>query len=194
VEDRTEAEIIKDEISRLRGEIARRKAERDALHIKSPCAGIFLLPDTGDLQGRYLRRGEQIGYVINFDNVTARVVVTQRDIDKVRRENKSVSVRMAGTLDEVFPGTVKMEVPAASNELPSLALSLEGGGAFALDPSEKNKAKTYEKIFQFEVLLPDAPRKTIGERVYVRFEHSPEPLVFRWYRAARRTLLGKFNV
>jgi putative peptide zinc metalloprotease protein len=194
VEDRIEAEIIKDEMSRLKGEIARKKAEKDALLMKSPCNGIFLLPNAGDLQGRYLKRGELIGYVINFDNVTARVVVTQRDIDKVRRENKAVSMRMAGTLNKVFPAAVKREVPAASNELPSLALSLEGGGALALDPTEKNKAKTYEKIFQFEVLIPDAPRKTIGERVYVRFEHSPEPLVFRWYKAARRTLLGKFNV
>jgi putative peptide zinc metalloprotease protein len=63
-----------------------------------------------------------------------------------------------------------------------------------LDPNEKNIAKTYEKIFQFEVLISGAPIKTIGERVFVRFEHSPEPLVYRWYRGIRRTLLGKFNV
>jgi putative peptide zinc metalloprotease protein len=194
VEDRTAAGIVKDEISRLQGEIARKKAEKEALIIKSPCSGVFLIPGTGDLHGRYLKRGEQIGYVIDFNNVTARVVVTQKDIDMVRRENQPVSVRLAEAVSDVFPGKVKREVPAASNELPSLALSLEGGGKLALDPADKNKTKTYEKIFQFEVLIPDAPKKTIGERVYVRFEHSPEPLAFRWYKAVRRTLLGKFNV
>jgi putative peptide zinc metalloprotease protein len=194
VENRTEAEIVKDEIERLQGEITRKKAEKNALIIKSPGTGVFLIRGTGDLRGRYLKRGEQIGYVIDFNKVTARVVVTQSDIDMVRRENQPVSVRMAEAVSDVFSGTVQREVPAASNELPSLALSLEGGGALALDPTDKNKTKTYEKIFQFEVLIPDAPKKTIGERVYVRFEHSPEPLVFRWYRAARRTLLGKFNV
>lgn len=194
VKDLIEAEIIKDEISRLEAEIARKSDEEEELFIKSPCDGIFMLPAGDDIAGRYLRRGEQIGYVVNFSDVTARVVVTQKDIDRVRREHRGVSVRTAGNPGNVFPATVKREVPAASNELPSLALSLEGGGSLALDPNEKDVPKSYEKIFQFEVLIPDVPRKTIGERIYVRFELSPEPLVFRWYRGIRRTLLGRFNV
>lgn len=192
VKNRTDAEIVKDEISRLEAEIERKGDEKADLLIMSPCDGVFILPGMDDLPGRYIKRGERIGYVVDFNSVTARVVVTQRDIDRVRRETRAVSARTADNIGSVYPSTVKREVPAASNELPSAALSIEGGGNLALDP--KDKTKTFEKIFQFEVLIPDVPRNTIGERVYVRFEHTPEPLVFRWYRGIRRTLLGRFNV
>ncbi|MBN1625655.1 MAG: peptidase M50 [Deltaproteobacteria bacterium] len=192
VKDRTEAEIIKDELARLKAEIERKRDEKDNLLIESPCDGIFVAPETDDLTGRFLRRGERIGYVVDFNSVTARVVLTQRDIDRVRTENRSVAVRTSDNIRAVFPAIIKREVPAASNELPSLALSIEGGGDLALDP--KDNTRTFERIFQFEVLIPGVPRNTIGERVYVRFEHNPEPLVFRWYRGIRRTLLGRFNV
>ena len=85
-------------------------------------------------------------------------------------------------------------MPAASKELPSLALSLEGGGSLALDPMEKEEIKAFEKLFHFEIMIKGLPVKTIGERVYVRFEHDPQPLVFRCYRSIRRILLSKFSV
>jgi len=194
VKDRTEAEIVQDEISSLEEEIKRKKAERDELVIRSPCDGVLLIERGDDLPGQLLRRGARVGYVVDFRNVTGRVVVTQDDIDLVRNENRSVMVRTAGEIGREYPAVVKREVPAASNELPSLALSLEGGGSIALDPNEKNSVRSFETLFQFEVVISGAPINTIGERIYVRFEHSPEPLALRWYRAIRRTLLGRFNV
>jgi putative peptide zinc metalloprotease protein len=194
VKDRTDAEIVKDEMSSLEEEITRKKAQKAELVIKSPCDGIFLLDRGDDIAGQLLRRGARIGYVVDFSGVTGRVVVTQGDIDRVRSENKSVTVRTAGETGREYSALVKREIPAASNDLPSLALSLEGGGSIALDPNEKDGAKSYEKLFQFEIAISEAPINTIGERIYARFEHSPEPLALRWYRAVRRTLLGKFNV
>jgi putative peptide zinc metalloprotease protein len=194
VKDRTDAEIVLDEMSSLKEEITRKKAEKDELLIKSPCDGVFLMDRSDDPAGQLLRRGARIGYVVDFSGVTGRVVVTQNDIDRVRSENQSVSVRTAGEIGRVYRAVVKREVPAASNELPSMALSLEGGGSIALDPNEKNTIKSYEKLFQFEIVISGASINTIGERIYVRFEHAPEPLALRWYRAIRRTLLGRFNV
>jgi putative peptide zinc metalloprotease protein len=86
------------------------------------------------------------------------------------------------------------EVPAASHELPSLALSLEGGGLFALDPREKDRAMTVERLFQFDLALPEGMTRNVDERVFVRFVHQPEPLIRRAYRAVRRVLLSRFAV
>ena len=131
---------------------------------------------------------------MDFSKVTARIVVPQRSIDRVRRKTRMVVARLAESVSQKFPAVVKREVPAASSDLPSLALSLEGGGTLALDPREKGEPKTFEKLFHFEILISGLTPKTIGERVFVRFEHDPEPLAYRLYRSIRRTLLGKFGV
>jgi putative peptide zinc metalloprotease protein len=192
--DRTEAEILADEIGRIRAELDQKKAEARELLIRSPSDGIFLLPDADDLPDRFLRRGKPVGYVVDFSRVTARVVVPQDDVDRVRTETRAVSVMLAEKIGKELTASIAREVPAASSELPSLALSLEGGGSLALDPREKQEIKAFEKLFHFEVVVSGANLSTIGERVFVRFEHDPEPLTFRWYRSIRRTLLSKFSV
>ncbi len=189
-----EAEIIMDEINRINAELERKRGEREELKLRSPGDGIFLFPDVEDLPGNFVRRGMPLGYVVDFSRVTARALVPQSDVDRVRTKTLSVSARLAEEINREFPAVVKRELPAATSDLPSLALSLEGGGSLALDPRETNDARTFEKLFQFEIIISGSTLKTIGERVFVRFEHLPEPLMFRWYRALRMTLLGKFSV
>jgi putative peptide zinc metalloprotease protein len=189
-----QAEIIMDEIERISAETERKRGEREELLIRSPSDGIFFLPDAEDLTGSFIRRGTPLGYVVDVSRVTARTVVPQHVVDRVRTNTLSVSVRLAEAVKQEFPAVINREVPAASSDLPSLALSLEGGGSLALDPREINDPRTFEKLFHFEIIISGPTLKTIGERVFVRFEHSPEPLMFRWYRIVRRTLLSKFSM
>ena len=182
------------EIVRIKAELVKIQSEQESLLIRSPSDGTFLLFNPEDLPDRFVRRGMPLGYVVDFSKVTARIVVPQSSIDRVRRETRMVVARLAESVDQEFPAVVKREVPAASSELPSLALSLEGGGTLALDPTEREELKAFQKLFHFEILILDSILERIGERVFVRFEHDPEPLVFRWYRGIRRTLLGRFGV
>jgi len=192
--DRTEAEILADEILHIREELQRKYGEKEDLLIRSSSKGIFLLPNSVDLPDRFIQRGMPMGYVVDFSKVTARVVVPQRNIDLVRLNSRRVVARLSESIDKEFPAVIKRVVPAASSDLPSLALSLEGGGVLALDPTENDSPKAYEKLFHFEVFIVGSELKTIGERVFVRFEHDPEPIVYRLYRSIRRTLLRKFRV
>jgi len=191
---RTEAEILLEEIGRIRGELERKKEERKDLSIRSTRKGVFLIPNAEDLPARYVRRGTPLGYVVDFSKVTARVVVPQRSIDRVRLETRRVKARLAESINEEFPATIKRELPAASRDLPSMALSLEGGGSLALDPREREKLKAFEQLFHLEVIISGSNLNTIGERVFVRFEHDPEPIGYRLYRNIRRTLLRRFSV
>jgi putative peptide zinc metalloprotease protein len=51
-----------------------------------------------------------------------------------------------------------------------------------------------QRVFQLEIEL-DAPATVLyGGRVYVRFDHVPEPLGTQWYRGLRRLFLTRFNV
>lgn len=192
--DLTEAEILKDEIERIKGELKWTRQCQDELLIRSPLDGIFILPDAQDLPNRFVRRGMPLGYVVDFSRVIVRVVVSQSDVARVRSNTRKVEARLAECIWDSVPSLVVRDVPEASKDLPSLALSLEGGGNIALDPREFQTPKAFENLFHFEVTLTGVTPNKVGERVYIRFEHDPEPLASRWYRSIRRMLLGKFDI
>ena len=53
----------------------------------------------------------------------------------------------------------------------------------------------FEKMFQFDIELSRPIAQVfVGGRVYVRFDHRPEPLAFQWYRQVRQMFLRRFNV
>jgi putative peptide zinc metalloprotease protein len=194
VVDRTAADIIEDEVGRIEAELEQMRARRQELTVRSQTRGRFQLARAEDLPGHFVRRGSPLGYVVGLSEITVRAVVAQEDVDRVRGNTRKVRARLAEALLDEIPARIVREVPAASHQLPSLALSLEGGGAIALDPTRPGESQAFERLFQFDIALPDAAVSSVGGRVYVRFEHDPEPLAFRWYRSVRRLLLSRFDV
>ncbi len=192
--DLTEAEILRDEIARVEAELHRARERAADLQVRSSSAGTFLLPHQTDLPGRFVRRGTPLGYVLDPSRTRIRVLVPQDDIDRVRAGTRRVSVRLAERIDRELPAKIVRQVPAATRELPSLALSLDGGGLFALDPSQKETTMVFERLFQFDLQLEEPLLDKVEERVYVRFEHSPEPLGYRWWHGLRRLLMRHFEV
>lgn len=194
LKDLAEADILKDEIDRIRSELTRARERQGDLLIRSPAHGQLILPDAESLPGRFLRRGTVLGYVVDFSRVTVQVVVPQSDVDQVRHKTRRVDARLASALERNVPCSLKREIPAASRVLPSMALSVEGGGSIALDPREKKELQSFENLFHFEIELKDVDAMRLGERVFVRFEHEPETLAARWHRTLRRVFLKKFNI
>ena len=94
------------------------------------------------------------------------MVVPQQSVDQVRLNTRRAVARLAQSVHESVPARINRVVPAASDDLPSLALSLEGGGTLALNPMENSTPKAFETLFHFEVLLPGVDIQTIGERVF----------------------------
>lgn len=189
VGERSEVEILRDEIERIEGELRQAEEKRADLVVHSPVSGRFLAQNPDDMPGRFVGRGALMGYVVDKNNVIVRVVVSQEQIDLVRNRTTGIESRLAGQLTEVLPATISRVVPAATRELPALSLSVEGGGKIALDPESSDKPRAYETYFQFDLNLPAASIERVGERVAIRFVHTPEPLVWRWYRSARRLFL-----
>lgn len=186
-----EAEIIARELSQSKKELARGVEELESLNIKSPDDGVFYLTLVDPLD-KFIPRGTLLGYVLKPGEYRIRAVVGQDDVESVRNDVKSVEVRTAEEFNQVMEARLTGEVPSAQKELPSLALSVEGGGEFALDPSSQERVESFDPVFLFELRLKDGQYR-IGERVYVRFEHSPEPIGYRIYRGIRRTLLRELE-
>jgi len=193
--DRVRWEITRDALKATREELAHyRRLERE-LTVYAPTSGSFVLTVAAvDLPGRFLRKGQEIGYVVPAATATARVLVSQDDIDIVRTRTEQVRVKLAGRMYDTFTATIRREVPAASDRISNLAMSSVGGGMAALDPSDSARPKTLNTWFEFELELPATRSFVLGEHVYARFEHDPEPVAWRIYRSVRQLFLERFSV
>jgi len=193
--DLAKAKMLEEEERYILERLARAKERERDLVIRSKTSGTLVLPQADDLPGRFIRRGELLAHVVDLETITVRTIVDQTDIDLIRYETRGVQVRLAERLDQAMSGEVKRLVPAASDELPSLALGSEGGGQVPLDPRDSKGHTAIRKVFQIDVELPASHGiVNVGGRVYVRFDHGTESLAGQWYRQGRQLFLSRFNV
>ena len=189
------AQLTEQELAREQAALQRLETEAELLTLRSGVAGKLLLDKPEDLPGRWLKKGEVVGYVRSGDAPLVRLVVPQSEFDAVRLDTRAVEVRLAQGLDGPWPAQMKRGVPAAVRELPSAALGAKGGGTALSDPRDDKGLATLESVFEFELSLPpEVPHEYLGSRVYVRFEHGAEPVGHRLWRATRRAFLSHFQV
>lgn len=194
--DRVRWELTREALRSSRAELEHARQLASELTILSPVAGTFVpAVATQDLPDRYVRRGQQIGYVVPDASVTALVMVSHDDVDLVRTRTQRVHIKLAGRVYETLDATIRREVPAASDKLPNLAMSSIGGGNVPVNPGgDPRDPKALNTWFQFELDLSGAQSLVLGEHVYVRFEHGWEPLAWRIYRSARQLFMKQFLV
>jgi putative peptide zinc metalloprotease protein len=195
ISDKVKAEITREEIQDVVAKLEDACDRANQLTVRSGASGTFVVPKAQDLPGRFVKRGELLGYILNPSTITARVVVFQSDVNLVRQKTYGVRVRFPERVEESYPAELRREVPAATDKLPGRALGREGGGQIAIDPRDTLGIKAFQKVFLFDVEIPyHRGLYNVGGRVYVRFDNGNEPLVWRWYRAIRQVFLRRLNV
>jgi putative peptide zinc metalloprotease protein len=193
--DLVRAGMLREELVYVEQSVAEARARAAELTVRSRAAGAFVVPSPEDLPGRFVRKGELIGYAVELDRVTVRAVVPQEAVELVRHRMAGVDVRLAEQLDVVVPGAIWRAVPGGSERLPAPALGTEGGGQVAIDPRDRQGLTAMTRHFQVDIELPTASRRlNVGGRAYVRFDHGREPLAAQWYAHVRRLFLARFNV
>lgn len=194
--DRVEAEMIAAEISATREDRNRLAQQLDELSIRAPRAGLAVVPNGEDLQGRFAKRGQVISYVLTEEDTAAlRVVVGQDDVDLVRNATGRVDVMPVEYGGQSYPATIVREVPGGIRDLPTPALGLQGGGTVPVDPGDTKGLRTLQRVFEFELeMAPDAALPLLGRRVEVRFSHGSLPIGFQAYRALRQLFLRLYDV
>lgn len=173
-----------------------RTAERHArLIVYAESDGVVAALRSQDMEGQYFKKGELIGYILGPNQFIARVAVTQDDIDLVQARLKSAELRFSDSIADVYSVRVMRQVPSGVDELPTAALTPAGGGIIPVDPKDQSGLKTLQRIFLFDLKLPDQINPAaLGGRVYVRFDHVYEPLLSQWSRRLRQLFLSHFNV
>jgi putative peptide zinc metalloprotease protein len=196
VADRARAEIVREQLLLERASLERVRLRVAALIVSSPTGGVFTVARPNDMPGRHVRQGEVLGHVLDGAAPIVRVVVEQSEIDAVAGAVKGVGLRLADDIGRVIPGRIVRMVPAGTDESPSRALVVSGGGRLAADPRDPQGRKTLARIFEIDVepLEPLGRAAAYGQRVYVRFEMESAPLALQLYRALRRLFLSHFDV
>ena len=157
--------------------------------------GRFVVPDARKLEGKFVKKGEVLGYVIAPIDPDVRAVVPQAEIDLVRQRVQSAAVRFTERIDVSVPARILRQTPAAIDKAPVLTLTQDGGGPILLDPSSPNHDRPLDRFYQVDLAVPDSNLlERIGSRVFVRFDHGKEPIAWRALRSARQLLLRAINV
>ena len=194
-DDRTQAVAIRQDLEREQVVLTRAEEKLDSLLVLAALPGQIKLVRAEDLPGRYVHKGELLGHIVAGPPRLLRVVVGQDDIALVREQRTVVEVKIADRLEHTYRAQVLREVPGGYDQLPSKALSLDGGGPHGTDPRDPNGLKSLQRLFQFDLELPpEVGALQIGTRVYVRFHHQAEPLAEQWGRRLRQLFLSRFNV
>jgi len=193
--DPVKAQITNDALNESKGRLARTREELADLSVGSRARGTFIVPSPEDLPGRFVHKGDLLGYVVELERITVRTVVSPDMIDMVRNRTYGVQVRLSERFNETFQGVIKRIVPGASEQLPAKALGTAGGGGITTDPTDRQGLKTIQKIFELDIELPSSSGLVnLGGRGYVRFDHGWAPLATQWYFQLRQVFLSRFNV
>lgn len=188
--DLARQEVLRDEEALLR---ARQRADQLVLQAEIP--GALTAGQPQDAPGRYYKRGELVAYVLDRQQLMARVVVAQDDIALVRDRLKGVRLRLADDMGHTWPSQVRRLHTGGIQELPSPALGIQGGGSFPTDPQDSQGLKTLNRVFWVDLQLPpELSVRDFGERVYVRFDLGGEPLLQQGVRRLRQLFLSRFGV
>jgi putative peptide zinc metalloprotease protein len=194
-EDRVEAAVSREMLDHERHALDDQRTRMGELVTSADAAGRFVLAKAEDLPGRYVKRGELLGYVLGPSLRTVRVVVNQDDVGLLREATRAIEVKIMDRPQETFGARLVREVPGARERLPSKALSTEGGGSHIVDTRDPDGLTTLVKVFQFDIELPpDLPGLRFGTRVLVRFRHPPEPLALQAARRIRQLFLSRLHV
>ena len=193
IRDPHELTSLAQQIARLETDLAVLREEQDHLVMKTPVGGHLQIPDSQNLEGRYVKKGEVVAYVLEPTTPVVRIAVPQSEAELLRSNIRGVQVRLLDQPGTTLQAKVRDQVPAASRALPSSALGAAGGGHITVDPADHNQAM--ENLFVLDLELTGlAPRSRVGGRALVRIEHEPEALAARCYRALRRLFLAHLAI
>jgi putative peptide zinc metalloprotease protein len=194
--DPVRAKITLEELGLARADLALARERLAQLVLRSKAEGRLSLTRPDDLVGRFIRKGDLIGYILRQDDPVIRVVIPESEADLVLQRTRDVALRTASDRATVLPARIERIVPGLQDSLPSPALGTQGGGSISLDPTDPGRARTLGRFLQIDLALPEgaAEGTRFGERVHVRFAHGAEPIANRAWRGLRQVFLKHFGI
>jgi|GEM_PF-72313 len=188
--DRSQIQLFEQDIETIHLEIEFLQNQVNHLIIRSPIDGVFKHLQQHELVGSYVKEGDTIGLIINEDTTRVRVALTQEEIALVRENTLRIEVQVAGLPGKLIPATISQQVPGGTYTLPSPALGTAGGGRIVVDGSSTDITRAAERIFLVDIEIPlTSEQNYFGQRVFVNFIHTSQPLAKRFSGALQNLML-----
>lgn len=183
---------IAEKMEKVAAEVQRLEERMEGLQVRSKARGRLVLPHEDDLPNTFVKKGAQLGYVLDATEIKVRVAISEPDAGLVREHLESVQVRTADHPDEVLEARISADTNTVTKELPSPALGDKNGGKYPTDPEDKEGLNTTEPVVLMDVTVPATVLERAGVRAAVRFGHGSEPLAEQAYRRLRQLFLRYF--
>ncbi len=182
-----------EEITSIDRQLANIGQRQASLTVRAPVSGQLALVRPEDLPGRFFKRGERIGQVLEPRPPVIRVALPQQDIARLADGTTSLSVRLAERRHGALQGTLVRDAPVMVDRLPSAALGDRAGGEIVVDPADKDGTRPISPVYIVDVELPEGGSARIGARAWVRFGLGSAPLAVQWAQALRQQVLARFS-
>jgi putative peptide zinc metalloprotease protein len=190
-----QASIAREELLVAESELEYIREKANAMSVDAFKSGELVLLEADDLPGRFIRKGDLLGYIIDDEQPTIRMAVSQDHIGQLRQMVADIKVRFASDPEREFEAKILRQAPEATNRLPSEALATTGGGPFIVTADSNNQMETQGKVFLVDLETDfQGHQIPLGTRAYVRVNHGSEALASQWYRRLRQVFLRQFNV
>ena len=190
-----EAGIVQEELNIAVSELAHVREKQDSMEVMAFKDGRSYIPEADDLPGSFIRKGELIGYILDSNASIVRMVVRQDHIGQLRERVENIEIRFANDIWKAVDATIIRQSPEGTNQLPSRALSTQGGGSFVLSPDGGEQLLVSEKVFLVDLeFASGAEEIPLGTRAYVRIDHGNEPIATQIIRRVRQIFLRQLNV
>lgn len=181
----------------LRAGMTRIDEQIARLDVAAPVDGVWVVDDSKQRNGVFLKQGERIGLVADTGKLIVRVAADQSLGPRIKRElgvGKRVEMRVPGVPDRTITGTITALPKAGTSDLPSEALGYIAGGSLQVRKNEQGRTEAAEPFFEVHV-TPDEPGELmIGQRLVVRFTMPSRPLMVQWYRSISELMQRRFKI
>ena len=193
----TARKIFAEQIDALDEKIARIENKLASLNLKPAFAGTWVSPDIDRSINTYLRRGQDIGYLLDMDQMHIRATAGQEVAAlMIEQAQKDLEMRIKGRPDITIPGRITAIFPAGQQLLPSRSLGYSVGGSVTTqspDPRDNRAAENF-----FEIRIKPQPVEGVelltGQRIISRVKLRSKPLIFQWWRTLRQLFQRRFQI
>ena len=196
-QDSAAVQAVDEQIRAIEDKIERVRKQLEDLTVRAPLAGTWVSPTIDRFKGAYVKRGEALGLVATTDDLIVRAVAGQNVAGPLIEEaTDRVEIRMDNRPDKQVGGRIKQFIQAGLDRLPSPAQGVAAGGPIVVKTDDRSGTRSAERIFEIHVVPDpsDEVRLLAGQRVVIRFETTPKPLLMQAKRSLLQMLQRRFGI
>ena len=150
-----EAQILRRQLRALQAKFRQQQEQVDALVITAPAGGRIIADHLDQLAGTYIKKGQEILWIVNPGQKRMSASISQDDIKQMRNlVGKEVTIDMRESGLGIFNGRVKTITPTASTRLSHPGIAAKYGGPIDVLERRVKESNTADEQVRMEFFNP----------------------------------------